>query len=779
MDSASTLKRQRVWLDKLQKISKKPILIKAIEGKIQENGEPDDFLWMPYKDHWQKLKAPIYTRTILHNELCLDPDVKDWNILITELSKISDFCKKEKIPLQMAYSGGNGIHGHIFFDSFNIDEDNFNNAKKYDIDLYKIVRIVLIDIIINGAGTNKQVLAIDSKKIKFSRERKGSMVREFGTTRPDGHFKTLITEIPQTKAEAQKLPLIFPDNIELWTIPEKYNKQINTAIRSELKKAEDYLNYNIEEIDFSGGKLEKVPCLKRLLKDGTETGRYYAAGSIALMAKKCGYSWKGAEDAIKKFFDHCDLTPDEAKLRIENIKPMFQSADYRFSCRTVKETFGDDICDFKKCPLSEKIKKLSKSTENSEPEAPKHISEKAIEILEKGNPIPFLIQEYQKNHVGDEITGKMILAAIGTQSILNSSGIQPKLSAESGKGKSHAVSAVLHLIPRKYILETSLSGKALFHSDDLNAGTIIFSDDVEPDEDLQEIIKRSSTNFQKTTNHRISVKDGGEWTTKTKSIPPRIVWVLTSVNDNGSLEYLNRQLNLSVDETENQDLKVVDLLLTKAETGELDYPITDNVLVCREIIKDIKSKQFIIKIPYARRIEWNDSKNRRNLSQFLDLIKAFAVFDYRHRVKVDDNTIEANEDDFNFALSMYGARAVNQKLKLNDSELKVLSKMVKDQPYTIEQLQEMNNRGPTTIKYWFHGRPGHENGGLLSKVPALQFSKETEYLGESDIRGEGEYEREYTKMKKSKARNTYTLKADFKDLTTFGHIASLKPGTIP
>jgi len=772
------IEQQRTYLDKLQAIHPKPILIKAIEGKTADNEDYEDYSWIPYKDEWSRLKAPIYTRTILQNELCFDPDVKEWNVLLSEMSKISEFCKKEQIPLQIAYSGGNGIHGHIFFGSFGIDEDNFNNSKKYDIDLYKIVRKVLIDIIISGAGTNKHVLAIDSKKINFNVKRKGSMVREYGTTRPDGHFKTLITEIPKTKEDARKLPLVFPEKIDIWNIPESYNNKINVAIREEIKRAEEYQNYNIEEFDVSGNRLEKFPCLNRLLKDGTETGRYYGAGSISLLAKRCGYSWKSAEEHIKKFFSKCDLTPDDAKLRIDNIKPLFNCADYHFSCRTMKETFGDDICNFKSCPFSDKIKRKEKIDIILEPEAPKHISDKANEILEAGTPIPFLMQEYQKNHVGDEITGKMILAAIGTQSILNSSGIQPKLSADSGKGKSHAVSSVLHLIPRKYLLETSLSGKALFHSDDLNAGTIIFSDDVEPDESLQEIIKRSSTNFQKTTNHRISIKDSGEWTTKTKTIPPRIVWVLTSVNDNGSLEYLNRQLNLSVDETENQDNKVTELLLKKAESGELDFPITDNVLVCREIIKDIKTKQFIVKIPYALRIEWNDSKNRRNLSQFLDLIRAFAVFDYRHRKKIDDNTIEANEEDFKLALSMYSTRAINQKLKLNDTELGILSKMVKDQPYTIEQLQTLINRSDTTIKFSFHGRPGHENGGLLAKVPALQYSKETEFLGENEIVGSGEYEKEYSKIKRSKARNTYTLKADFKDLTTFGQIATLRPEAI-
>lgn len=778
MNFQDTIQKQRVYLDKLQELSKKPILIKAKEGQAPEKADYQLYNWLPYTNIWMHVKEPIYTRSILVNELCFDPDVKDWNILVSEMGKISEYCKKEGIPLQLAYSGGNGIHGHIFFNSFEIDNNNFDDAKKYDIDLYKIVRNVLIDKILIGARTNRNVLAIDAKKINFNHLRMGSMVREYGTTRPDGYFKTQIIDIPKTKEEARKLPLVFPECIKTWDIPKTWNTEINAAIREQITKAEEYQNYNVQYIDFSGNKLENFPCLKHLLKNGTETGRYYAACSISLMAKKCNIPWKTSEEAIKKMFSKCELTAGDIRLRIDNCKPLHSNTDH-FSCKTVKETFGHDICDFTQCPLSDKIKKIEKTANNADEEVTKEISEKSNEILEQGSSIPFLMQEYQKNHVGDDITGKMILAAIGTQSILNSSGIQPKLSADSGKGKSHAVSSILHLIPRKYLLETSLSGKALFHSEDLKAGTIIFSDDVEPDESLQEIIKRSSTNFQKTTNHTISIKDGAEWTTKTKSIPPRIIWVLTSVNDNGSLEYLNRQLNLSVDETDSQDIKVMELLLKKAESGEVDFPITDNVRICREIIRDIKAKQFIVKIPFAPRIEWNDSKNRRNLSQFLDLIKAFAVFDYRHRKKIDDNTIEANEEDFKLALSMYGARAINQKLKLNDNELSTLSKMVKDQPYTIEQMQELTKRSETTIRFLFHGRPGHENGGLLSKVPSLKFSKETEYLGENEIVGSGEYEKEITTTKRTKARNTYTATVDFKDLTTFGQIATLRPEVKP
>ncbi len=771
------IKSQLARLDMLQDISPKPILIKAIEGGYQEGQDHRLFDWMYYKDIWELLKAPIYTRGILRNEICIDPDIKDWNKLVTELKKIQAYCIKENIPLELAYSGGNGIHGHIFFDDIKINADNFDNCKKYDIDLFKVVRNVLLDVILDGAGTNKTALALDSKKINFSANRLGSQVREYGTQRPDGNSKTLISIIPETKPTPGSLPLIFPEKITIWKVPEKFNKRINDRIREEIKKAKVNDNFNTEFIDLKGNRLEKFPCLKTLFRNGASTGsRYYGSNSITLMAKQCGLSWTATEKHIKKFFEKCEITEAEAKLRIDNNKPMFESSDYHFSCRTMKEVFGDGICEYLKCPLYIKAKYTEEQAEKeaTEEKPPQHIVDKANEILDQGKAIDFLMATCSKIHIGDETTIKATLGAVGCQSIINSSGIQPKVSGGSGKGKSHAVKSVFHLVPREYVLETSLSAKALFHLN-IKPGTIIFDDDADIREDIEGLIKRCTTNFQDVTKHTISVKEGSEWTAKTITIPQRVIWALTSVNDNGSLEYLNRQFNLGVDETTNQDDKVWQLLQEKAEKGEVDFSINDDVLVCREIIRDIKNHLFTVRIPYAKRIIFNDKQNRRNGAQFLDFIRAFAVFNYRLRPKTNDNTIEASESDFKDALSLYSQRATNQRLKLNDNEIAVVNRMVKGEPYTIEKLQDITGKSYRTIYNIFHGRDGKT--GLLEKVPQLTYKPETEFIGDSEIINE--YGSERTVTKKTKPKHVYVLTTDFSNILNFGSIASLEPEVKP
>ncbi len=774
--TSDILNLQKIRLDKLQAInsSKKPILIKAIEGKAPDGVTEKErrlYQWNFYSDVWSELTQPIYTRGILPNEICFDPDLKDWNRLKTELQKIQTYCIKDCIPLELGYSGGNGIHVHIFFGNFKIDIDNFDNCKKYDIDLFKIVRNVLLDIILDGAGTNKLALALDTKKINFGQDRKGSQIREYGTLRPNGSYKTFITTIPDKKPEHKELPLVFPETVGLWVIPEKHNKKINDKIRQEIKKAIEYNNFNTEFIDLRGNRLEKFPCLKTLFKNGSTTGsRYYGSNSITLMGKQCGLSWTATVEHIKKLFEKCEITESEAKLRIDHNKPLFESADYHFSCRTMKEVFGEDICNFFRCPLCKHPEKIHQADAGKEDEIPQYIKDRANQILDEGKAIEFLMRTYQKMHVGDETTGKATLGAIGSQSVKNSNGIQPKVSGNSGMGKSHAEATIIHLVPSEYVKETSLSGKAAFHAN-IPPGTIIFSDDADIDDTIQGVIKRSTTNFQKKTNHEISIRDGNEWTTKILTIPERVLWVLTSVADNGSIEFLNRQFNLGVDETTNQDNAVWEFLQKKAKNGETDFPINDDVLICREIIRDIKKHLFTVKIPYSERIEFYNKENRRNGAQFLDFIKSFAVFNYRLRAKIEESTIEANEDDFREALTLYGQRAPNQRLKLNDNEIAILKNMVVNEPYTIEKLQDINKRPYQYIYRMFHGRDGRT--GLLEKVPGLTYKPETEFIGDIEI--VNEYGSERTITKKTKPKHVYVLTVDFNSLLNFGTVAALKP----
>lgn len=224
--------------------------------------------------------------------------------------------------------------------------------------MFKIIRQILTFIIFNESGANEKALKIDNKKINFGKYRLGSMVRTYGTLRPNGNFKTLIDSIPEKKPEINTLPLRFPENIIQWNISD-HQSLINTKLKEAIEKAKNTPDY--KEIDITGCNLSGFPCIDTLIKEGTATGRYYGAGAIALLAKRTGISWEGIEPKIRTYLKKCatldnTFSASDIELRINNTRPLYESKDYQFSCRYIKEVFTDKpYCDFGNCIICKKI----------------------------------------------------------------------------------------------------------------------------------------------------------------------------------------------------------------------------------------------------------------------------------------------------------------------------------------------------------------------------------------------------------------------------------------
>lgn len=352
------------------------------------------------------------------------------------------------------------------------------------------------------------------------------------------------------------------------------------------------------------------------------------------------------------------------------------------------------------------------------PKAPaveQHIIDEANKVLLKGDPIKYILDTFSTMHKGDYDTAMVLLVSIATQSTLNSDGIHPTLSGASGKGKSHVCQTLLHLVPNEYWMDTSLSAKAMFYTK-IQPGTIVFSDDVHIGEELESTIKRASSNFQDTTTHvTVDANRHG----KTLTIPPRISWWLANVDSDMSTQAINRQFGVTIDETSEMDTEVRDFQLERAITGEVKFPITDQVLVCREIMRIIKQTKTVVTIPFARRIGWKGEGNRRNLPIFLDIIRAFAVIRVKQRKTSGENMIEATIDDYNDARQLYSNRAETQTTKLNDQELKLMHILESSGDMDSNQIQAAMSLTQGSTRNLLHGKAG-KSGGLLAKVTELQ-----------------------------------------------------------
>ena len=363
----------------------------------------------------------------------------------------------------------------------------------------------------------------------------------------------------------------------------------------------------------------------------------------------------------------------------------------------------------------------------------------AKEVLKNGDPIKYILDTFNTIHVGDRRIAELLTLSVGTTCIANCAGIHPKMSGESGKGKSHAGKTMIHLIPRKYVVHTNLSGKALYYHK-ISPGTIIFSDDVRLSEDLETLIKQATGDFQLDVKHlTVDISRTG----KLLTVPARLVWWLASVDDELDEQTLNRQVGIGVDSSPETDELVLKHQRAIAVTGDSEFPETEGVIVCREIYDMIKSLFVKVVVPFAERIEWRGGGNRRNQPIFLDMIKTYALFNYMQRRTLDRKDgelpiIYASEEDFKKAAELYSDRAETQTTKLTNNELKIVDFLAAYGTADVSTIANSTGMNYQTVRHLLIGR-SNGNGGMLNKVKGLSVADMTR---ESD--GGHRRVREYT-----------------------------------
>ncbi len=364
---------QHEWLKTLQSEQpKEQILIKAIEGETPEKADSDLYRWLPYAYIWGKITKPIYTRGILPNEILIDPDTQDWDVMKDGIETLVKYFKEKNIPFIMGFSGGKGIHISLFLENVQLDKELINAIDQTDIDVPKTARGALVKALAEKTGINLDDIGMDWGKINFNIENKGSQVRTFGTTRAQGLYKTLIEEIPDHRPAPFELPLIFPEKVELWKIKgTEFENVVLDALKVEVERAKKANEHTLNDIDFSGIDILKFPCIRMLFESGIRNGRYYAGISLLLMCEKCGLTKEKTEIYLKKLFETFPgITPLDIDLRINNVLTMYGKG-YKFSCRKVKETFGEKCCNFMNCPVKEKVdankKEIAKNDQQIDP----------------------------------------------------------------------------------------------------------------------------------------------------------------------------------------------------------------------------------------------------------------------------------------------------------------------------------------------------------------------------------------------------------------------------
>jgi len=146
--------------------------------------------------------------------------------------------------------------------------------------------------------------------------------------------------------------------------------------------------------------------------------------------------------------------------------------------------------------------------------------------------------------------------------------------------------------------------------------------------------------------------------------------------------------------------------------------MTDDVLVCRAMVAELKANRFRVKVPFWDRIEWNDLSSRRNPSIFLDILRSMTIWRFMQR-DTKDGYLIATEDDFKDAKDLYIGRADTLIDKLTKAERRLVQTLV-DENGEVYKDMAASIMGVTSqrISQLIHGESGKT--GLLQKLPGFE-----------------------------------------------------------
>ncbi len=355
---------------------------------------------------------------------------------------------------------------------------------------------------------------------------------------------------------------------------------------------------------------------------------------------------------------------------------------------------------------------LLKPKDNKE-EFSDEIKAKATEILKTGDPVQYVADACGRLALGAEAAFKKLTSCVSVQNIRQSSGLHPKLTGNSSGGKTWTVYSFAHHLPHEMVVKGSMSAKAGFYHSDGDRVLRILDDYQAGNEDLDTVIKQTTSEFHEPYTHRTVIKQ----IAAKLEIGSEQTWAITSVNNDQDIQVLNRAIPINVDDSAGLTKKVNHRTVERYGMGEVAKPVDEAVLVCRAMFQILRDEGYInVRVPFWERIEWLDTSNRRNPSIFMDLVIAHAAMFRYQREKDSEGYYLATEDDFQAAKSLFADKDGEELVKrLTRREREVLELLVgSPSGITRADVSERLDIAPQQVSRIFNGRNGE--GGLMQKV---------------------------------------------------------------
>jgi len=207
---------------------------------------------------------------------------------------------------------------------------------------------------------------------------------------------------------------------------------------------------------------------------------------------------------------------------------------------------------------------------------------------------------------------------------------------------------------------------------------------------------------------------------------------------------LKRQFLFDSDTSEEQDRRVFERQKEKAKNGKPKFEVNFRVLVCRRIYAHIKDQLFMVKIPFADRIELKMINDRRIFPMLLDIIKGYAIFKYKQRTIDEDGCLIADVEDFDRAKRLFEAKAESVITHLNEDERKIIRYIFTHQGSngcTYDEIAKGTRITYSKVQRMINGRKDRQESGLIEKYTGLDKVDYTESKFEQETRcNDGGYE---------------------------------------
>lgn len=414
------------------------------------------------------------------------------------------------------------------------------------------------------------------------------------------------------------------------------------------------------------------------------------------IAKSVSWSWRMHKPRIQRVMANPRALSEKGEEKAHKFLKEFKKD---------LEKFGIDYDDLYPIPRRPKSKKE---------EFDWRIKAKAWKTLRTGDPVQYIADSCGKMVLGAGKAFKKLTCGISIQNINQSYGFHPKLNGDSSGGKTYTVYTFAHHMPKEAVIKGSMSAKAGFYHHDGNRVFRILDDYQAGNEDLDTVIKQTSSEFHSTYKHRTVVNHMAA----VMEIGSEQTWAITSVDASQEIQVLNRQMPINVDDSVKLTEAVNSLTIKRYAEGERQYPVTKNVLVSRCILQILRENGYIdVRVPFGDRIEWLDTTNRRNPSLFMDLVVAFTGMFRFQREKDAEGYYLATEDDFNAAKALFtdndGEELVRRLTKKERETLEFL--VSRPEGITQDDLAEKLKVSRQRAGHILFGRD-KERGGLMQKV---------------------------------------------------------------